>query len=176
MGELGSPGSTRSAGGWVRNENTGPVYGSVVQAGTIGQVHLTPSRPVVPRQLPAAPEPFTGREPDLAALSEILIGHAEHSVAVIHGTGGIGKTWLALHWAYRHLDLFPDGQLFVDLHGFSPSAKAMDARTALRALLEGLGVTPTGIPTDHAAQLGLYRSLVAGRRMLIVLDNAMGRR
>src|SRR5262249_7526048 len=127
-------------------------------------------RPVpVPRQLPAPPTPFTGRARELAALSR-----AAESLAIltIGGTGGIGKSWLALHWAHRHIAPFPDGQLFVNLRGFDPSGHPTSPQTALRGFLGALGVAPSDIPAEWDAQIGLYRSLLAGRRMIIIVDNA----
>ncbi|MEU2789871.1 tetratricopeptide repeat protein [Streptomyces sp. NPDC007100] len=163
----------------VRNEVRAPVRGHVVQAGAIhGDVHLHPGREhtAVPRQLPAAPRWFTGRAPELAALTTALdeAAHSGATVAIsaIGGAGGIGKTWLALYWAHRNIDRFPDGQLFVDLRGFTPLGEPMPAGEAVRGFLHALGVEPSAIPTDPDAQAGLYRSLVADRRMLIVLDNA----
>ncbi|QQQ78705.1 tetratricopeptide repeat protein [Saccharothrix sp. 6-C] len=128
--------------------------------------------PVVPRQLPAAPAPFTGRVPELAELDRALLaaprGQASGTVAV-GGVGGIGKTWLALSWAHRNLHRFPDGQLFVDLHGFSPTGEPIDPADALRGFLTALGVAPDRAQADPGA---LYRGLMAGRRALVVLDNA----
>ncbi|MFC3896811.1 BTAD domain-containing putative transcriptional regulator [Lentzea rhizosphaerae] len=129
--------------------------------------------PDVPRQLPAPPV-LTGRLAELTLLDETLAGTSGTvMISAIGGAGGIGKTWLALAWAHRHLDRFPDGQLFVDLHGFSPTEEPMAATVAVRGFLEALGVDPGRIPTDLDAQAALYRSQVAGRRMLIVLDNAV---
>ncbi|HSK97181.1 MAG TPA: tetratricopeptide repeat protein, partial [Euzebyales bacterium] len=128
-------------------------------------------RAPVPRQLPPAPPWFVGRRRELDLLSEEIDTGAQ-ATAMIVGAGGIGKTWLALHWAYRHLDRFPDGQLFVDLRGSSPAGRPMSPPKALRCLLDGLGVDHRSIPLDVDAQIGRYRSLVASRRMLIVLDNA----
>ncbi|MEU0878161.1 tetratricopeptide repeat protein [Lentzea sp. NPDC005914] len=163
----------------VRNTVTGVVSGVAVQAHTItGGVHhhsAAPQRPV-PRQLPAAPAAFVGREAELAELTAALNRSPDASgtvvISALAGTGGIGKTWLVLHWAHAHLDRFPDGQLFVDLRGFSPAGQPMETPAAVRGFLDGLDIDPTRIPTDLHAQAALYRSLVAGRRMLIVLDNA----
>ncbi|UOX85858.1 tetratricopeptide repeat protein [Amycolatopsis sp. FBCC-B4732] len=129
----------------------------------------------VPRQLPPAPPHFTGRAPELAALSKALdtVGNAATvAISAVGGSGGIGKTWLALTWAHRHADRFPDGQLFVDLRGFSPESDPMDPAVAVRGFLDALGFSSDRIPADPHAQGALYRSLVADRQMLIVLDNA----
>lgn len=121
----------------------------------------------VPRQLPAPPGEFVGRHGELAALDK-----APDAVLAASGGGGIGKTWTALHWAHQNLDRFPDGQLFVDLRGFDPGGKPASPATAVRGFLEALGVEPTGMPAGEDAQTALYRTLVADKRILIVLDNA----
>ena len=131
---------------------------------------------VAPRQLPAGPRNFTGRTGELAALSALLErepGQANGVVIVaLTGMAGIGKTALTVHWAHRVASQFPDGQLFVNLRGFGPSGAPVTATEAVRGFLVALGVPPARIPTDPDGQVGLYRSLLAGRRMLIVLDNA----
>ncbi|EWM18475.1 helix-turn-helix domain-containing protein [Kutzneria sp. 744] len=112
-----------------------------------------------PRQLPAAPHGFTGRADFTVEVPTVLTG-----------PGGIGKTWLALHWAHEHAGEFPDGHLFVDLRGYGPDDDPAEPQAALRGFLDALGVNDfRGGLAEHAA---LYRSHVAGRRMLIVLDNA----
>jgi DNA-binding SARP family transcriptional activator len=138
-------------------------------------VSAEPAEPVeTPRQLPAPPRWFTGRGTELARLDGALPSGTGATVVIsaIGGAGGIGKTWLALHWAHRHADEFPDGQLFTDLRGFHPTEHPVEPDTALFGFLTALGVGPDRVPPELDAKAALYRSLVAGRRMLIVLDNA----
>ena len=121
----------------------------------------------VPRQLPAPQRWFTGREKEIADLAE---PSSTVVITAIGGAGGIGKTALALHWAHQHLDDFPDGQLYVNLRGFDPAGDPVTPQHALRGFLEALGVDDP--PADLDAQAALYRSLVADKRVLVVLDNA----
>ncbi|MFF1612270.1 NB-ARC domain-containing protein [Amycolatopsis sp. NPDC058278] len=128
-----------------------------------------------PQQLPPAPPRFVRRQPELRAITQAAAGAAEDTKTVIltlTGPGGIGKTSVALRWAHLHAHHYPDGQLYVDLHGFSPSGEPITAATALRGLLHALDVKPDRVPEHVDAQTALYRSLVAGKRMLMVLDNA----
>ncbi|WP_367130155.1 tetratricopeptide repeat protein [Saccharothrix sp. HUAS TT1] len=128
----------------------------------------------VPRQLPAPPIPFVGREDELQRLDAVLRDVSGTAViSAVGGAGGIGKTWLALHWAHRNAHRFPDGQLFVDLRGFSPDSAPMDPTAAIRGFLDALGLEHGRIPVDPHAMAALFRSLVADRRMLFVLDNAV---
>ena len=131
---------------------------------------------VVPRQLPAATRHFAGRAGALKALTELAAEAAETSqatvIAVIDGTAGIGKTTLALHFAHQAAGRFPDGQLYVNLRGFDPAGPPMTPEEALRLLLDALSVPAARIPAGLDAQAGLYRSLLAGQRMLVLLDNA----
>ena len=131
-----------------------------------------------PSQLPAAVAPFVGRERELEALGELLGQAGKQSaggtvvISAIAGTPGVGKTALAVHWARQVAARFPDGQLYVNLRGFGPSRAPLAAAEAVSGFLAALGVAPEGWPPGLEARVGLYRSLVAGRRLLIVLDNA----
>ena len=130
---------------------------------------------MLPRQLPPAPAGFTGRQRELRLLTAWLDGGTSAGVPVIlvvTGTAGVGKTALALQWAHQLRHRFPDGQLYLNLRGFGPSPAPAARAEAIATLLESLGV-PTGrIPQQIDAQVGLFRSLLACRRILIVLDNA----
>ena len=135
-----------------------------------------PARLAVPRQLPAAPRNFTGRSGELKELTGLLDGHSETGstilITAIGGTAGIGKTALAVHWAHQAAPRFPDGQLYVNLRGFDPSGMPMQPAEAMRGFLAALNVPAERFPATLEQQAALYRSLLADRRMLIVLDNA----
>ena len=133
------------------------------------------SRAPVPRQLPMRPRSFVGRAAELTALDTWLADEPHDlgpGIVVISGGGGLGKTWLALRWATDNVDRFPDGQLHADLAGFDPVRDPIDPMTLLRGFLEALGVEPDRMPAERDPLTGMFRSLTAGRSLLIVLDNA----
>jgi len=128
-----------------------------------------------PRQLPPERAPFVGREAELKTLSALHDGAGASGtvvISVIGGTAGIGKTALAVRWARQAAPDFPDGQLYVNLRGYDPSGPPVTAAAAVRTLLDALGAAPEHVPASFEAQVGLYRSLAAGRRLLVLLDNA----
>jgi DNA-binding SARP family transcriptional activator len=131
---------------------------------------------VVPRQLPAATRHFAGRAEALKALAALAAEAAQAShatvISVIDGTAGIGKTTLALHFAHQVAEQFPDGQLYVNLRGFDPAGPPMTPVEVIGLFLNALAVSAARIPAGLDAQAGLYRSLMAGQRMLVLLDNA----
>ncbi|MGW6930954.1 BTAD domain-containing putative transcriptional regulator [Lentzea sp. NPDC054927] len=137
---------------------------------------VTVSRPPlpVPAQLPLEVRGFAGREPELACLDALLaqVNGPTALVAVLSGSAGVGKTALAVHWARRVAGEFPDGQLYVNLRGYDPSGLVTSSADAVRGFLEALGVPPQRMPVGADAQAAQFRSLLAERRMLIVLDNA----
>lgn len=132
----------------------------------------------VPAQLPADVAVFTGRTTYLEQLNADLADAHERepataAISVIVGTAGVGKTTLAMHWAHRVRGGFPDGQLYVDLRGHDPG-RPMHPIEALTLFLRALGVPAAHVPTEVDEAAGLYRSLLADRRVLIVLDNCNG--
>jgi len=134
----------------------------------------------VPAQLPPAVPGFVGRGGELDSLNAIArataqadpAGPAAVAVSVISGTAGVGKTALAVFWAHQVAWRFPDGQLYINLRGFDPDRAPLDQGEVLRGFLDALGVPGQRIPAGLDAQLGLYRSVLAGKRVLVVLDNA----
>jgi tetratricopeptide (TPR) repeat protein len=144
-------------------------------------VRRTPARAgpqrVVPRQLPAAVRHFAGRSDELARLSAAMDRAADATgtvvVTAVGGTAGIGKTAMAVHWAHQVAESFTDGQLYANLRGFDPTGSIMTPSEAVRNFLDAFQVPADQIPVSLDAQAALYRSLVAGRRILIVLDNAL---
>jgi DNA-binding XRE family transcriptional regulator len=134
----------------------------------------------VPRQLPADVAAFTGRETELAELDFLLPGTGQHEpggtagpvvISAVSGTAGVGKTALAVRWAHRVADSFPDGQLYVNLRGYDPDRPVLAAE-ALAGFLRALGVPDAEIPLEESERAARFRSVVAGRRLLLILDNA----
>jgi DNA-binding SARP family transcriptional activator len=134
-----------------------------------------PAPAAVPAQLPLDVPGFTGRTREIADLDGVLGGVDQQVAAVVvsalSGTAGVGKTALAVHWAHRAADRFPDGQLYVNLRGYDPD-QPMTTGEALTRFLTALGVPGSDIPFDLDERAARYRTETARRRMLIVLDNA----
>ncbi|MFJ1757477.1 BTAD domain-containing putative transcriptional regulator [Kitasatospora sp. NPDC088134] len=132
----------------------------------------THSRPA-PSQLPPTPAHFVGRETQLAHLLDALTTPTDRpAVAVLHGMAGIGKSALAVHTAHHLRDAFPDGQLFLNLHGATPGRTPLTPLAALTTLLRTLGTDPATVPDDPDAASTLLRSTLTGTRTLLVLDDA----
>jgi hypothetical protein len=128
---------------------------------------------VVPRQLPAAARHFAGRAGELNTLISLVDTFDGGTVVVaIDGAAAVGKTALAIRFAHQVAGRFPDGQLYVNLRGYDPVGPPVAPADAIRGFLDALGAEPQRVPADLDVQAGLYRSLVAERRMLIVLRDA----
>ncbi|MEH0424001.1 ATP-binding protein [Streptomyces sp. B21-083] len=132
-----------------------------------------PSGLPTPRQLPPVTRGFAGRAAELRTLDASLTEGDPGTpfIVVIYGTAGVGKTTLALYWAHRLKDRYPDGQLHVNLRGFDAD-QTPDPGQALDGLLRALGAAPESVPCEVDAKAALFRSFLVGRRMLLVLDNA----
>jgi len=141
------------------------VHGDVVMPWPSPQEHA------MPRELPAEIPAFVGRSSDLAQLDQARATPGGPHIVLITGSPGVGKTTLAVHYAHRVRELFPDGQLFINLHGFDPGAPLASA-TALEHCLRALGVPAPSIPDDPDRRAALYRTSTADKRLLLVADNA----
>jgi GTPase SAR1 family protein len=134
---------------------------------------------VAPAQLPADVDNFTGRTQELADLDYLLAATTKQAggestaamIFAVSGTAGVGKTALALRWAHRIRDEYPDGQLYVNLRGYDPD-QPMSAGDVLAGFLRALGLAGQEIPLEVDERAAAYRSLLTGRRVLVVLDNA----
>lgn len=147
-------------------------------AGEAGATTLAAAAPtLIPAQLPNGISDFTGRVSQLDRLHGAL-AHARAStssattIAAIVGSAGVGKTALAVEWGHQVKQQFPDGQLYVNLHGYDPSGNPLEPGEAVRGFLDAFGIDPQVLPVTVAAQTALFRSLIAERRVLMVLDNA----
>ncbi|WP_189211054.1 ATP-binding protein [Actinokineospora fastidiosa] len=160
----------------VRNEVVGSVIGPVVQTGSIHNLVLTHDHLPVPRQLPMAVPDLVGRSEQVAKLDALFATAGGRDgrtmvISAVEGLPGVGKTALALCWAHQVQAAFPDGTLYTDLRGYGPGRPARPGEV-LDGFLRALGTRPEQIPTTVEARAGLYRSLLAERNVLVVLDNA----
>ena len=191
-GSAGPGGAVTGSAAGVRAARAGAGRGHPADRTAAAQGNPTvgagPSRPgragavpaaqatVVPRQLPAGVAHFAGRTAELAELQawqhEAASADEAVKVLVIGGTAGAGKTALAVHWAHQSAGEFPDGQLYVNLRGFDPSGTPVAPGDALRWFLGAFGISEEQIPDSVDAQSALYRSVLAGKRVLVILDNA----
>ena len=155
----------RPAGGSTPHPPATAHYGRDARNGT---VNTGPA--VAPAELPPDVSAFVGREAEIAVLERAVAQRPLSAVAIV-GPAGVGKTGLALRWAHAARGRYPDGQLYLDLHGFDPH-QPLTVDAALQRLLQSLGVTGPQLPSGTDALAAMYRSLVARRRLLVVLDNA----
>ena len=129
-----------------------------------------------PAQLPPPLRAFTGRVRESAALDSLLSGvrqkHTAPVVVAVSGTAGVGKTTFAVQWAHSAITEFPDGQLYLNLRGYDASGSPMEPADAVRHVLDSFGIPAERIPANVDSQVGLYRSLLADKKLLLVLDNA----
>jgi tetratricopeptide (TPR) repeat protein len=137
----------------------------------------SPRAELIPSQIPSEPFGFVGRAAEMEVLQSLITPeagekHRRCPVAVITGTAGIGKTTLAIRFARQVTHLFPDGQLYVNLRGFAPGGTPMVPATALQWFFDALGVPARLVPEAAEARSALLRTLLDGKRMLLLLDNA----
>ncbi|WP_435205158.1 BTAD domain-containing putative transcriptional regulator [Micromonospora sp. bgisy143] len=151
-------------------------YRDLLASGWTSQDELRPPDAPRPAQLPPPVAGFVRRNDTAAVLDALLsdaFSDATIVITVLGGMGGIGKTALAVHWAHQIANEFPDGQLFLNLRGLDPDGRVMSSQEALATLLASLGEPAVSSPQENVdAQAARYRSRLAGRRVLILLDNA----
>jgi hypothetical protein len=166
----------------TRNELNGAVIGAVVQAGSIGQVTVN-TQPKETLPVPSAMfsmrgdiPGFVGRDDELHALLTAATERPLRGIAVhaVDGMPGIGKTAFSVHAAHQLADRFPDGQIFLELYGHSPTRDPLDPADALASLLVATGMDRSALPHDVDDRARLWRDRIAGRRILLVLDDAAG--
>ncbi|WP_433334723.1 ATP-binding protein [Spirillospora sp. CA-294931] len=171
-----------AAGREVRNQASGTVGGDVIQVGAVhGDVHVAAAEVTAAaavRTLPADVASFTGRSDQLDRLvreaSRLAAGGGVVTISAIDGMAGVGKTAFAVHAAHRLADAFPDGQIFLRLHGHTPGQRPVSSADALGELLLATGVPPGRVPAGVEARSRLWRDRAAGGRRLLLLDDATG--
>lgn len=181
--ELGVPPGTELSAAHTRVlrqelRPTGPAQSAAQPAARAAAQADAPGPVAGAAQVPPVLQAFSGRRAELGSLRAIAEEASDSAGApatvLISGMAGIGKTTLAVRWAHEIADRFPDGRLYVELRGFAPSRAPLDPAEALRGMLTALGVAPRHLPRGLDALAGLYRSLLAGRRLLVLLDDAAG--
>jgi DNA-binding SARP family transcriptional activator/Tfp pilus assembly protein PilF len=172
---LASPAAARAGAAVSGAAVSGAAVSGAAVSGAAVPAAAVPGAAAVPHQLPAAVRHFTGRAAELAALTGMLrdAGGTGRTavISAVAGTAGVGKTAAAVHWAHQVADWFPDGQLYVDLRGYAPG-EPMPAAEALARFLRALRKPGQDIPAEAEERAAEYRSLLSGRRVLIMLDNA----
>ncbi|MEV8593428.1 BTAD domain-containing putative transcriptional regulator [Streptomyces sp. NPDC052012] len=168
----GTAGSPSGAPGSASDSAAGPAQAG---GGASGRA-ASASGGRVPRQLPHTGTAFIGRTSECSVLEEVLgrTGEGQAAIAAIDGTGGVGKSALAIHVAHRLAGRFPDGQFYVDLHGATAGLTPLEPGEVLGRFLSTLGVPNVAVPSNIEEAAAAFRSLVADRRILMVLDNAAG--
>jgi hypothetical protein len=148
-------------------------------AASAGAVGWTAALKGPAAELAAGTADFAGRQAEQAALSQLAqLGSGTGSgpdrarILLVTGAPGVGKTTMVLRWAQSVADSFSDGQLYVDLRGYDPSGQPVDPAQAIRDLLDAYGVAASRLPASRESQIGLYRTMLSGKRILVVLDNA----
>jgi hypothetical protein len=160
-----------------RDSAAGPAAGSLARslAGPAVSEGERGAAQVVPRQLPPPVSGFTARRWELAGLDRLLDESDPRRPAariqILSGMPGVGKTALAVHWAHLVAKRFPDGHLYADMRGFDAASAPLDPGGVLRGFVEAVGVPPQRIPGSLDGRLGMYRSVLAGKRVLVLLDN-----
>ncbi|GIH03269.1 hypothetical protein Rhe02_13360 [Rhizocola hellebori] len=147
------------------------LHATILRGELVYQPQADPVAELRPAQLPASVGHFTGRDSELATLTRMIKRQSdEPRVLLVSGLGGLGKTALVVRWAHSIADLYPDGQIFLDLHGRAPGM-AMPAGTALAVVLAALGVAKGDIPVTDDERAALYRTLISSKRVLLVADD-----
>jgi DNA-binding SARP family transcriptional activator len=147
------------------------LHATILRGEQVYQPQAEPVTDLRPAQLPASVGHFTGRENELATLTRVIKRQSdEPRVLIVSGAGGLGKTALVVRWAHSIAELYPDGQIFLDLHGHVPGA-AMPAGNALAVVLAALGVAKGDIPVSDDERAALYRTLISGKRVLLIADD-----